>query len=262
MRLWVFAILLFSMNGFSIDTSDPLIAKEPWLGLVSGYFSGKARFFQTPAENPQGKCVVLVHGWGVRGSSMRKMADALAKEGYDIFRYDYPSSKWPIAEQTALFLASYRKLVEQLPQNEKIFFLTHSMGGLLLRGAMAEMTEAECKRIEAIVMLGPPNHGSKLAYLGKIPGIRQINQSLGDMAPTEDNYALKLPRPQWIPPIAILAGKYDGKVSMESTHLPEEIPYEHQIVFCTHPGLRNPKNTLSFILEFYARDFKESHCSP
>jgi pimeloyl-ACP methyl ester carboxylesterase len=132
-----------------------------------------------------------------------------------------------------------------------VHFVTHSMGGILLRAALAQMNEAECRRIDAIVMLGPPNRGSVLAYLGKNKLARGINASLADMTPSPDSYVRNIPPPPFLPPVGIVAGKYDGKVALSSTLLPDGQPCRRTIVPCTHPGLRNPKYTLGPILSFF-----------
>ena len=211
-----------------------------------GYCFGK-----TTAKVSTGRSVILIHGWGVRASSMQKLADALAEEGFDAYNYDYPSAKASIAVQVEHFLEKYRELISQLSETEKIYFLTHSMGGLILRGAMAQMTLAEAQRIQAIVMLGPPNRGSALAYLGKIPAVKDVNASLEDMIPEMDSYVMNIPAPVWLPPVGIIAGNRDGKVTVESTHLPESQPHKHIIVKSTHPGLRNPAKVLPSVLKFF-----------
>ena len=198
-----------------------------------------------------GRPVVLIHGWGVRSSSMQKLADALSQEGFDAYNYDYPSAETSIAGHVDHFLKDYHELLAKLPENENIYFLTHSMGGLILRGALAQMTVAEAQRIQAIVMLGPPNQGSVLAYLGKIPSVNKINASLEDMTPEANSYVMNIPAPAWLPPVGIIAGSMDKKVSVESTHLPEPQPHKHIIVKSTHPGLRNPAKVLPSVLKFF-----------
>ena len=132
-----------------------------------------------------------------------------------------------------------------------VCFVTHSMGGILLRATMARMNEAECRRVEAIVMLGPPNRGSVLAYSGTSRAARGINASLADMTPSPDSYVRNIPPPPYLPPVGVVAGKYDGKVALSSTLLPDGQPCERVIVPCTHPGLRDPKYTLDPILRFF-----------
>ena len=221
------------------------------VSVVTNYFDEGYRFDKTAAKVPSGRSVILIHGWGVRARSMQKLADAFAAEGFDAYNYDYPSAEAPIPEQVARFLACYRELLAQLPENEEIFFLTHSMGGLLLRGALAQMEIGEAQRIRAIVMLGPPNRGSGLAYFGKLPGVSKVNASLKDMTPEEDSYVMNIPPPVWLPPVGIIAGKYDGKVSLDSTRLPEPLEYEQVVVNSTHPGLRDPENVLAEVLRLY-----------
>ena len=125
------------------------------------------------------------------------------------------------------------------------------MGGILLRAALARMDETECRRIESVVMLGPPNRGSVLAYLGRSKVARGINASLADMTPNSDSYVRNIPPPPFLPPVGIVAAKYDGKVALRNTLLPDGLPCRRTIVPCTHPGLRNPRYTLVPILRFF-----------
>ena len=111
------------------------------------------------------------------------------------------------------------------------------------------MTEAECRRIDAVVMLGPPNRGSRLAVPGKFRGAAKINASLGDMAPGAK--ALEIPPPVFLPPVGIIAGNFDGKVKPADTALPGKLPFEICRIDCTHPGLRRPVNTGTLVLNFF-----------
>ena len=219
--------------------------------VFMNYFDSGCRFSKTAAKSPKGHAVILIHGWGVRSSSMQKLAEALAENGYDAFNYDYPSSEKGIAGHVDDFLAAYKSLADSLPKDEKIHFLTHSMGGIILRGALAGMDEKECRRISSIVMLGPPNLGSNLAFFGRIPFADKINASLGDMTPEDTSFTMTIPQPAWLPPTGIIAGSHDGKVAVEKTFLPKPLPFRHLVVDSTHPSLRNPDKVLSYILHFY-----------
>ena len=193
----------------------------------------------------EGKTAVLIHGWGVRASSMATLAEMLHRAGYSVLNYDYPSSEKSIRQHAERFLACYRR--EHLCG--KIHFLTHSMGGLILRCALAEMTESECRAIDSIVMLGPPNQGSLLALIGTAEPFKSLNVSLGDMVPGSDTLRIRAPR--YLPPVGIIAGTLDGKVPFESTALPGGLPFQRTAVTCTHPGLRDPGNTGSLIEYFF-----------
>lgn len=187
----------------------------------------------------------MIHGWGVRANSLADLANMLHQAGYSVLIYDYPSSEKNIESHAETFLSQYRK--ECL--SGKIHFLTHSMGGLLLRYALSKMTEAECHAIDSIVMLGPPNRGSCLAFLGEMDLVKDLNASLGDMSPNSD--MLFIPKPTYLPPIGIIAGTLDCKVSLESTGLPDDLPFQRTTVACSHFGLRNPANTGKLIQHFF-----------
>ena len=213
------------------------------LSFAADYFADGYAFSKYGGSGE--KTAVLIHGWGVRASSMAALAEMLHRAGYSVLNYDYPSSKKSIRQHAEMFLSRYRR--EHL--RGKICFLTHSMGGLILRCALAEMSESECRAIDAIVMLGPPNQGSLLALIGKAEPVRSLNVSLGDMVPGSD--ALRIPAPRYLPPVGIIAGTLDGKVPFERTALPDGLPFQRTAVRCTHPGLRNPHNTGILIQYFF-----------
>jgi len=220
---------------------------------LTNYFERGYRFHKiesvTASRKQEAKAVFLIHGWGVRAVAMARLASALADEGFTVYNYDYPTSKRNIGAHAEIFLSLYRRILSS-ENIANACFVTHSMGGILLRAAMARMNEAECHRIEAIVMLGPPNRGSVLAFFGKNKVARGINASLADMTPTPDSYVQNIPPPPFLPPVGIVAAKFDGKVALSSTLLPDGLPCERIVVQCTHPGLRNPKHTLAPILAF------------
>jgi len=111
------------------------------------YLDEGFRFSRTGAIAPSGKYAILIHGWGVRSSSMQELADELAKNGYDAFNYDYPTAKLDIEGHADAFLKCYRELLATLPPDADVYFLTHSMGALVLRGALSNMSLPECRQI-------------------------------------------------------------------------------------------------------------------
>jgi len=231
------------------------MVKNKITATLTNYFAPGYTFHVIPRASgvENYNTVFLIHGWGVRAVSMEALGHGLADSGYTVFNYDYPSAKQSIQEHSAAFLELYRETLLKEHITGNIFFVTHSMGGLLLRAAMAKMTEAECRRIEAIVMLGPPNQGSRWATLGNNTLVRSFNASLGDMALAEDAFVNNIPVPPYLPPVGIIAGRYDGKVSFQNTALPESLPFQRITVNSSHPGLRNPKNSLSHILHFFTQ---------
>ena len=100
--------------------------------------------------------VVVLHGLGLNRYWMWGLAAHLKRQGYIVHNVSYPSRHRTCENIVDDVL---KPLIGSIP-SEKIHFVVHSMGGVLVR-LYAEKHGAA--RIARVVMLGTPNHGSEVA---------------------------------------------------------------------------------------------------
>src|SRR3990167_10347241 len=107
------------------------------------------------------QCVILLHGLGRTHHSMSSIEFMLKRQNYFVVNEDYPSTKKTIENLANQYIPL---MIDQclINHSDHISFVTHSMGGIVLR---EYLQNHEIPQLSHIVMLGPPNHGSQLADL-------------------------------------------------------------------------------------------------
>jgi triacylglycerol lipase len=197
-----------------------------------------------PTRRPGDECVVLLHGMGRTAFSMQPLADYLEDAGYRTVNLSYPSTRANIESIAATFIPEAIAACGAAPR--RIHFVTHSLGGIVLRCYLQTHSLPPGSRI---VMLAPPNQGSELvdrfrnqAWYQRLNG--PAGQQLGTDAASLPNrlkpvagevgvIAGHRTLEPWFS--ALIPGADDGKVAVTRTRLAEmrdflEVDHGHTFI--------------------------------
>jgi pimeloyl-ACP methyl ester carboxylesterase len=202
--------------------------------------------------------VILLHGLCRTSRSMVPMERALSKAGYQVLNVDYPSRTAAIEK---LSEAAIGGAVGDCQENGavKIHFVTHSLGGILVRSYLARHPIPNLGRV---VMLGPPNQGSEVVdKLGSWRAFKKLNGPAGNELGTDKNSAPNKLGPanfcvgviagdrsiNWINSL-LIPGPDDGKVSVARTRLAGMA--DHLVIHSAHPFLMRNRTAIRQTIEF------------
>jgi triacylglycerol lipase len=176
------------------------------------------------------ECVVLLHGLARTSLSLNTMQEALQEAGYTTANIDYPSREYAIEDLAKIAVGDGLTACRAEENIDKIHFVTHSLGGILVRQYLSTNSIDELGRV---VMLGPPNQGSgAVDDMQGVPGFDWINGPAGkQLGKGEDSVPLALGPANFelgviagdktIDPItsAVLENPDDGRVSVDDTKI-------------------------------------------
>lgn len=212
------------------------------------------------------ECVVLLHGLARTSNSMGDIENALSTDGYIVANIGYKSRSASIQKLAPLAVTRGLEHCEREDESKgdgevitAIHFVTHSLGGILIRYYLAGN---EIEKLGRVVMLAPPNQGSKVVdHWRAIPGYALLNGPAGDqLGVGPESIPLSLGAVEFelgviagdrsINPILSLSlnNPDDGKVSVESTKV--EGMKDFIQVSSTHTFIMSSKIVIQQIRQF------------
>ncbi|MEZ6016203.1 MAG: lipase [Planctomycetota bacterium] len=210
------------------------------------------------ATSPAGApLVVLLHGLGRSHRSFAALEERLHAEGYEVLAFEYASTRGTISEHAAALAG----LLEGLAAPREVSFVTHSLGGIVLRELTRDAAAPWRARhtLGRAVTLAAPHGGAEIAArLSRCAPVRWV---LGPaFVALGDGAAAALPEPDlefgavvavrgdgrgWNPWVA---GDDDGLVAATEATLPGA--REVLFVEALHTFVMNEPRVLDAVVEF------------
>ncbi len=203
-----------------------------------------------------GHLVILLHGMGRSPFLFRDMERALRAAGFDAVAVSYPSLTRDIAGHAD----QIEHLLESARDVEKVSFVSHSLGGLVVREVLnrngAWRDELALGRV---VMIAPPNQGSELAEsVADLPPYHWIGGPAASEIAAGPPFAPVSPEIE----VAIIAGgtdggngfnpllseNNDGVVTVSETRLPGA--RDHIVVRALHTVIAGDPQTIAATRKF------------
>ena len=214
--------------------------------------------------------VVMIPGWHGDGAIFKKMIPVLESQGMNVIDFDssragtqaisYDASVYPGNLDIPALADQVEEMIKaKTTPGSTINIVAHSMGGLISRYLIEKgpsdpnIDDNWAARVDTLMMLGTPNHGTWEAYVGQLsplfgdwatsaaqmtPGSSFLD-SLGYSVPSGEHYVTVGGDPWYLP-------GFDGVVP---TNSPQLTGSDHYVINGHHGELATLPNAIDLVLE-------------
>ncbi len=224
--------------------------------LFSCFLIGICLPFSATATEEK-ETVVLLHGLGRTTKSMEYMKYRLNVSGYKVVNLSYPSRKEKIENLVAILHKELQACC--LEKNTRLHFVTHSLGGILVR---AYLSNNRPENLGRVVMLSPPNKGSDVVdYFEEYSLFKYFfGPAAAELGTGQESFPNRLGPADFevgiitgnrtIDPISswIIDGDDDGKVSIEQAKL--EGMADFMVVQVSHAYIMENPDVVNEVIHF------------
>jgi len=208
--------------------------------------------------------LIGIHGFMRDKSNMSLFEKEFKKEGWLVYLWSYPSQLRTIEEHGQSLVRLFEYILQKHSE-PKIHFVTHSLGGLVLRSALNEASCPDNIKHGKACLIAPPNQGAAYGrFLNLFPPIKEMaGEYAGKQLLTTPKGGFEslgqFPDSMQVKVIAGTCGcnpvfleKNDGKVGVSETRL--STPHEFCTVFAGHSWISHSPVVVEIVKEFFYRD--------
>jgi hypothetical protein len=207
---------------------------------------------------PEGaETVIVIHGLGRTPASMAVLVSRLEVAGYRVVSFGYPSRSEPMEVLVDRLMHEVARCCSD--EAKTVNFVTHSMGGVLVRAYLARLPEAHQG---SVVMLSPPSQGSEIVdAFQDTPMLQSLLGPAGSRLGTDSaGIASELGPPRFTLGIItgdrslnpfgswLIPGPDDGKVGVERARV--EGAADFIVVPASHTFIMNHRDVAEQVVNF------------
>ena len=157
-------------------------------------------FYRRETARKNENVIIFVHGvfgnpadtWGTAGNTWPQLVEGdNSFNDFDILLLNYYTTYFTSAQMIHEIAVRQLDMLKDSPefdQYKKIYFIAHSMGGLVVKSVLTHLNQGEdvalLRRVKAVIYLGTPSQGSILALIGSKVS---RNPQLQAMTPSDQN---------------------------------------------------------------------------